>query len=72
MQKVERTEEEAIKEATEEFLKKLSEKGIEDIISLKTESLRLTDDSISVTVFAECEEELGIEKTIQKSVDQET
>jgi len=72
LQKVERTEEEAIKEATEEFLKKLSEKGIEDIISLKTESLRLTDDSISVTVFAECEEELGIEKTIQKSVDQET
>ncbi len=69
LQKVERSEEEAIKEATDEFLKGLSEQGIEDIVSLKTESARLSEDCISVTVFAECEEELGVSRVIEKPVD---
>ena len=69
LKKVERTEEEAVAEARDEFLKGISEKGIEDLISLKTESVRLTEDSISVTVFAECEEELGVARVIEKPSD---
>lgn len=69
LQKVERSEEDAVKEATDEFLKHLSEKGIEDIVSLKTESARLSEDCIFVTVFAECEEELGVSRVIEKPVD---
>ena len=72
LKKVERTEEEAVAEARDEFLKGLSEQGIEDLISLKTESVRLTEDSISVTVFAECEEELGIPRVIEKPSDEES
>ena len=71
LQKKPRSEEEAVAEARDEFLKGLSEQGIEDIISLKTESVRLTEDSIAVTVFAECEEELGVARVIEKTSDAE-
>ncbi len=71
LQKVPRTEEEAVKEATEDFLRGLSEKGIEDVISLKTESVMLSEDTVSVTVFAECEEELGVSRVIEKPSDTE-
>ncbi len=70
LQKTERTEEEAVQEATDEFLKKLSEQGIEDIIALKTESVKLSEDTVAVTVFAECEEELGIPREIQKPTEE--
>ena len=70
LQKAERTEEEAIQEATDEFLKKLSEQGIEDIITLKTESVKLSEDTVAVTVFAECEEELGVPKEIEKPAEE--
>ncbi len=71
LKKQERTEEDAIKEATDRFLKELSEQGIEDLISLKTQSEPLSGDCILVTVFAECEEELGVSRSIPKPTDEE-
>ncbi len=70
LKKTERTEEEAVKEATDEFLKQLSEQGIEDIITLKTESVKLSEDTVAVTVFAECEEELGVPREIKKPTEE--
>ena len=71
LKKQERTEEDAVKEATDRFLQELSGQGIEDLISLKTQSEPLSSDCILVTVFAECEEEIGISRSIPKPTDEE-
>ncbi|MBQ7792239.1 MAG: sporulation protein YqfD, partial [Clostridia bacterium] len=69
LQKNEISQEQAVEEATKLLTRQLQEEGVENIISQKVTFQVLDEETLSVTLLAQCEEELGIPKEITKPTD---
>lgn len=69
LQKTPITEQEAVEEAKQKLEEELKKKHISETISQKISHSFIDNETLSVTLLAQCEEELGVEKEITKPTD---
>ena len=63
------TVEQAVESATACLAEQMAKDGIEQVISQKVSFDRIDEETVLVTMLAECEEELGVPREIIKSAD---